>query len=110
MIPKGTQGERKDPKGNPKIIPKGAQGPPKAPPDPPKALQDHPQTLPKLLQGLPELTQRPAVPPELPGGVPGTSFSRSRAIIYDAGAQKQEPQRARILQMCVSRRGNDYFF
>ncbi len=90
----------------PETLPKLSQSSPR----PPKALQDHPQTLPKLLQDLPELTQRPAVPPELPGGVPGTPFSGSRALIYDAGAQKQEPQRARILQMCVSRRRNDYFF
>ena len=58
-----------------KVSPETSQTLPKlsqSSPRPPKALQDLPQTLPKLLQDLPELTQRPSVPPELPGDVKGS--------------------------------------
>ena len=33
------------------------------------------QSPPELTQGFPELTQRPAVPPERPGAVPGGGFT-----------------------------------
>ena len=40
-----------------------------------EGLGHAPRGFPELLKDLPELTQRPAVPPERPGAIPGGGFT-----------------------------------
>ena len=113
MVPKGAQGAQREPKG----LRKEAQSRPKCP----QSLHLSPREPQQGRKGNPKWSQgEPKDPKGSPQGVKGTpredniAHRRSKiAEIYEnttAFHYFLKSQRARILEMCVSRRRNDYLF